>query len=61
MSRTKERFTDLTLELEKRRTAIGVERDKLRELIGEWEDLANSCDTAYDCIDRAIQALSEYA
>lgn len=55
------RFADLTVALEKRRDAIGAERDKLRELIGEWEDLADSCDTAYDCVNRAIWALSEYA
>ncbi len=54
------RLMDLTVALEKRRDAIGTERDKLRELISEWEDLADSCDIAYDCVNRAIRALSEY-
>ncbi len=47
--------------LEKRRTAIGVERDKLRDLISDVEDLAETCDRAYDDLQNAIQALSELA
>ncbi len=48
-------------QLERRRDAIGKERDKLRELLSEWADLADTCDSAYEDIDRAIDALSQYA
>lgn len=45
--------------LEKHQKAIGIERDKLRETIGEMEDLADSCQDAYDNIQYAIDRLSE--
>ena len=48
-------------QLEKRRGAIGRERDKLRDILGEWSDLADNCDTAYEDIDHAIDTLSQHA
>lgn len=48
-------------ELFKRIRAVGVERDKLREMASDYEDLANSCDEAMDGLQAAIEALSKYA
>ena len=48
-------------ELQKRRIAIGKERDKLRSLIEECEGLEDCSVRAYEAIDEAIQALSELA
>ena len=48
-------------QLEKRRAAIGVERDKLRKLVGEYTDLIDSCERADENISSAIDALSELA
>ena len=48
-------------ELEKRRKAVGVERDKLRSLVEEYEGLEDCSVRAYEAIDEAIQALSELA
>ncbi len=48
-------------QLETRRDAIGRERDKLRELLSDWADLADNCDSAYEDIDHAIDALSQHA
>mgnify|MGYP001614067656 CR=1 FL=1 len=45
--------------LEKRRTAVGVERDKLRDLQSEVTDLEETCERAYDALGEAINALSE--
>ena len=55
------RIKQLIKQLEKRRDAIGKERDKLRELLSEWADLADTCDCAYEDIDHAIDSLSQYA
>ena len=46
-------------EIEKRRDAIGKERDKLDNLIMELEGLRDSCDRAYDDLYAARDALSE--
>ena len=48
-------------QLEERRVAVGVERDKLRALISEVEDLAETCERAHDALQEAIYALSELA
>lgn len=48
-------------ELFKRVRAVGAERDLLRELASDYEDLANSCDEAMDGLQGAIEALSKYA
>ena len=46
-------------ELEVRKAAVAAERDKLRDFIGEAEELAENCDTAADDIQSAIDKLSE--
>lgn len=48
-------------QLEKRQKAIGVERDKLREALGQMEELEECCQRAYDDLQNAIEALSELA
>ena len=45
--------------LEKRKISIGKERDKLREFISDYEELAEHCDQAYDAIQSAIYSLSQ--
>ena len=47
--------------LEKNQRTIGKVRDKLREDLSEMEGLAESCDRAFDDVQRAIDALSELA
>jgi len=46
-------------QIEKRMIAVGKERDKLDELIGELGHLKENCDTAYDDLQHARDALSE--
>jgi HPt (histidine-containing phosphotransfer) domain-containing protein len=46
-------------QIEKRMIAVGKERDKLDELIGELEQLKWNCEEAYDNLQRARDALSE--
>jgi uncharacterized protein YukE len=45
--------------LEKQKILLGVRRDALRELASELEDLKETCETAYDDLDRVIDKLSE--
>ena len=45
--------------IEARRIAVGKERDKLDDLIGELEHLRSNCDTAFDDLQHARDALSE--
>lgn len=46
-------------QIEKRMIAVGKERDKLDDLIGELEHLKDNCRTAYDDLQHARDALSE--
>lgn len=46
-------------QIEKRMIAVGLERDKLDELIGELDGLKENCQTAYDDLQHARDALSE--
>lgn len=46
-------------QIEKRMVAVGKERDKLDDLIGELEHLKDNCRTAYDDLQHARDALSE--
>jgi hypothetical protein len=45
--------------LQKRLTAIGKERDRLRDLEDEVLTLKESCEEGYDNLERAIDALSQ--
>lgn len=46
-------------QIEKRMIAVGKERDKLDEMIGELEHLKENCQTAYDDLQHARDSLSE--
>ncbi len=46
-------------QIERRQKAIGAERDKLREMISELEELESTCSDAYDNLQYAIDRLSE--
>lgn len=46
-------------QIEKRMLAVGKERDKLDDLIGDLETLRENCRTAYDDLRHARDALSE--
>ncbi len=47
--------------LKARQREVGKVRDKLRNDISEFEDLADTCERAYDDIQCALDALSELA
>lgn len=46
-------------EINKRMVAVGKERDKLDDLIGDLEGLRENCREAYDDLQRARDSLSE--
>lgn len=46
-------------QIEKRMVAVGKERDKLDDLVGELEHLKENCASAYDDLQRARDSLSE--
>lgn len=48
-------------QLEARRKAVSVERDKLRDLVDEYDGLAETCERAECALREAIDALSELA
>lgn len=50
---------DALKQIEKRMIAVGLERDKLDDLIGELDHLKDNCQTAYDDLQHARDALSE--
>jgi len=54
-------FSSMIKAIEKRRVAVGKERDKISEMIDELSCLKESCDRAYDDMQSAIDALSEHA
>lgn len=47
--------------LKKRQEEVGKVRDKLRDDLDEMEMLKETCDRAYDDMQRAVEALSELA
>jgi hypothetical protein len=46
--------------LESCKKRIAAERDKLRDLISELEDIAECCDVAHGDLESAADSLSEY-
>lgn len=52
-------FAALIRKLDKQMTAIGIERDKLDDLISEASALLDDCDEARENLQRARDALSE--
>lgn len=53
-------FKSIIKQIEKRRDAVGKERDKIDEMISELESLSESCDNAWHCLQEARDRLSEY-
>jgi len=45
--------------LEACKTRIGKERDKLRGLLSEYEEILGHCDEAYDDLERTADTLSQ--
>ncbi len=48
-------------QLRKHIKTVGAERDSLRELISDLEELATSCDEAQESLIYAVNVLSRYA
>lgn len=46
-------------EIMKRAKTVGKERDKIRDIISEWEMLADNCDEAKELLERAADELSQ--
>jgi hypothetical protein len=55
---TKTQITAWVKQIDKRKEAIGKERDKLDDLIGEMQSLKDDMDEAFDDLLRARDALS---
>jgi hypothetical protein len=53
------KIAQIIKQIEKRRDAVGMERDRLDALIGELTDLKENCEEAWDDLQRARDALSE--
>lgn len=52
-------FESIIKEIETRMQSVTSERDNLDEFISELEQLKENCSEAYDCLQRARDALSE--
>lgn len=50
----------LCQELEKKKISIGKERDELRNLLEEYNSIADSLDEAYESLEHAVGSLSQY-
>jgi hypothetical protein len=55
------RISTMMKAIDKRREAVGKERDKLDDMIQELECLRECCERAYDDLGHAREALSELA
>lgn len=55
---TKTQITSWVKQIDRRKEAVGKERDKLDDLIGELQSLKEDCDEAYDALQTARDALS---
>jgi hypothetical protein len=53
------RIETIKKQIEKMKTKIAADRDKLRELQDEAEGIADSCDYALSNLESAVDALSE--
>ncbi len=51
----------LIRKLEGIRIKVGRDRDRLRDILEEYQAVLDSCDRADEAMDEAIAALSEYA
>lgn len=57
--RARNRQGQLRRELEKQRDIIGKARDRMRELLDEYDDIWRSAAQAADDLDRVIDRVSE--
>ena len=55
------RISTMLKNIEKRRDAVGKERDRLDSMISDLEGLRDCCDTAWEDLQHARDALSELA
>ena len=55
------KLSAIVRQIDKRRDAVGKERDRLDDMIGDLEALRETCNEAWDCLQRARDALSEQA
>ena len=55
------RTSKVIKQIEKRRDAVGKERDKLDAMIGDLDALRATCDEAWDYLQRARDVLFEQA
>jgi ABC-type transporter Mla subunit MlaD len=58
---TKRERERLIKRIETERLRVAQRRDALREVLDDLESLHDTCAEAEDCLQRAIDALSEYA
>jgi predicted translin family RNA/ssDNA-binding protein len=58
---TDRQISAMIRKIEKHRNAVGKTRDALDEAIAELEGLKDCCDQAWDDLQRARDALSEFA
>ncbi len=42
-----------------REKSVSKERDKIRDMVSKYNDLAESCDDALECLEDAANRLSE--
>lgn len=56
----KKRAKSILKQIEKVKAKLGVDRDELRELLSELEDIKDSANDAYDHLDMAVDSLSQY-
>ncbi len=54
------KIKELAAKLVQIRAAIAADRDKLREVLDEYEEILDCCNRAEEGIDQAADALSEY-
>jgi ABC-type transporter Mla subunit MlaD len=54
------RLKSLAKQLAAVKAKIAANRDVLRTLVSEYEDILETCDRACDDLERAADALSEY-
>lgn len=53
------KLEEAKMAIEQRMMAVAEERDKIDDLISELQQLRENCETAYDCLWTARDALSE--
>jgi predicted nucleic acid-binding Zn-ribbon protein len=52
-------LTDMIKQIDKRKNEVGKVRDSIDHLLDEMTALRDNCDEAYECLQRASDALSE--